>query len=276
MKTRLFSLQFLILAMSFIATSCSDDTEESVPVPESVNATFNYVFDSENPNKIKFTAQPDMDSWYTHWDFGDNSSAEGMEASKVYLKKGDYDVRFKIFTDVGTAESVQTVSINADFQGPNILQNGELNDNQSWTVLSISDGVNVAFQDGKAVWTGGNWGHVGIYQEVQVQANNKYQINMDIKGSGLSDSWFEVYIGMTPPSPGSDYNDGGIRMGLNTWEGCGSTPFDGQFTDLSCVGGDGTFQFDTAGTAYLVIRGGGASYGDTGVAVDNVSIRSLE
>ena len=133
--------------------------------------------------------------------FGDNSSAEGYEASKIYLKKGDYDVRFKVFTEGGSAEVIQTVVINDDFKGPNIIQNGEFIGTEPWTVLPITDGVDISFDNNEAHWSGGNWGQVGIYQAVNILANNLYQISMDIKGGPLSDSWFEVYVGKEIPVP---------------------------------------------------------------------------
>ncbi len=265
-----------MLGIILISIACSNDDNFVDKIPTSEDAAFSFTFDEENPNKILFKAAPGMETWYTHWDFGDGSSAEGLEAGKVYLKKGDYDVRLKIFTKGGTAESIQTIVINEDFKGPNILQNGEFNDDESWTILPIgSNDVSVSLDNGNAHWTGGNWGHTGIYQPVEILANNLYQISMDIKGGPLSDSWFEVYVGKVVPEPGTDYNDGGIRLGLNTWAGCGREPFEGNFAEISCVG-TGTFKFPTAGTVYLVIRGGGGNYGANGVTIDNVAIRSLE
>ena len=265
-----------MLGIILISTACGNNDDFVAKAPTSEDAAYSFTFDTENPNKVIFKANTDVETWYTHWDFGDNSSAEGMEASKIFLKKGDYDVRFKIFTEGGVAESIQTIVINEDFQGPNILQNGEFNGMEPWIVLPISDGVDVSFDNNEAHFTGGSWGQVGIYQAVNVLANNLYQISMDINGGPLSDSWFEVYVGTAIPEPGLDYADGGIRMGLNTWEGCGGEPFEGDFSEISCVGTGATFKFPTAGTAYLVIRGGGSSYGDNGVIIDNVAIRSLE
>lgn len=264
-----------MLGIILIFARCAEDVY--VPIaPQSEDAAYSFTFDTENPNKVLFTANPEVETWYSHWDFGDNSSAEGLETSKIYLKKGDYDVRFKVFTEGGDAESIQTIVINEDFEGPNVLQNGEFAGSDSWTVLPISSGVDVSFDSENAHFTGGNWGQVGIYQAVNILPNNLYQISMDIKGGPLTDSWFEVYVGMDVPQPGSDYVDGGIRMGLSTWAGCGDEPFDGDFTEISCAGAGATFKFPTAGTAYLVIRGGGANYGDNGVTIDNVAIRSLE
>ncbi len=278
MKTINYIISFLIAGILLSTTGCSDDLENVIP-PTSEDAIFSLTYDPENPNKVYFVAEPAVSTWYTHWNFGDNTSYDGgLETSKTYLKKGEYKVEFKIFTEGGTASSIQTVIIDSDFEGPNILRNGDFNDgNEFWTILPIADGVSVSFENNNAQWTGGNWGQVGIYQPIHVLANNLYQITMDINISGLSDSWFEVYVGMeTPVIGGPDYSDGGMRLALNTWNGCGSEPFEGDFSEISCVGSGATFEFNTEGTAYLVIRGGGANYGDIGVILDNIAIRSLE
>lgn len=267
--------KLLILAIILLSAGCDKDDNPVVPPPTSEDAVFTFSFDDENSNSVNFSAEPNNANWYTHWSFGDNSSAEGYEASKVYLKKGDYDVRFKIFTEGGSAESVQTVVINENFQGPNILLNGEFNGGDEWTILPISDGIDVNFTGDKAVWTGGSWGQEGIYQPVHVEANVPYQIDMEVSGSGLTDSWYEVYIGAEVPVEGQDYADGGIRLGLNTWTGCGNEPFEGLLTEISCVGeGGGLVEFNTTGTVYFVIRGGGSSYND-GLYLDNVTMTPL-
>jgi len=279
MKTIKYLISFFIISILFTVAGCSDDLDKGAIPPTSEDATFSYSFDPENPNKVYFTAEPAVSTWYTHWSFGDNTAYDkGLETSKVYLKKGEYEVKFKIFTEGGTASFIQTIIIESDFEGPNILRNGAFDDgNEFWTVLPISDGVDVSFDNNEAHWTGGGWGQVGIYQPIHVLANNLYQMTMDINISGLSDSWFEVYVGMEAPVIGGpDYSDGGMRLALNTWDGCGSEPFEGDFSEISCVGSGATFKFSTEGTAYLVIRGGGADYGDIGVILDNIAIRSLE
>lgn len=275
MKTIKFINSTIILGLTMLFIGCNDD-DIFTASPTAEDAAFTFSFDPENPNSVSFNATESSDNWYTHWDFGDNSSGEGYEASKVYLTAGDYNVRFKVFTEGGSAESIQTVVIDQNFQGPNFLLNGEFNGSDEWTVLPITDGVNVNFTDDKAVWTGGGGGHAGIYQAVHVEENVPYQINMEVSGSGLTDSWYEVYIGSETPVPGQDYNDSGIRLGLNTWAGCGNEPFEGFLTEISCIGeGGGLVEFDTTGTVYLVIRGGGANYGTTGLTLDNASITPL-
>jgi hypothetical protein len=277
MKNISFPVRCLIYLSLTTMVACSTSEEDITIAPSSEDATFSFTYDPENPNKVFFKAESDVETWYTHWAFGDNTAAEGTEAEKTYFLAGDYQVRFKIFTEGGTAETVQTVSIENDIIGPNLVENGAFDDDQFWTVLPISGGAEVTFENGAATWTGGGWGHVGIYQTIDVEANTLYQINMDISGSGMTDCWFEVYVGTTIPRDGADYTDGGIRLGLNTWDGCGSEAFSGVFTSLSCSngGGDGTFEFPQAVTAYLVIRGGGADLGTEGITIDNVSIRAL-
>lgn len=277
MKNIKYTLSLLVCFSLFFITACSGDEEEVIVAPTSSNAVFSYTIDPDNANRIIFAGEPTMETWYTHWNFGDNTSAEGIQTEKLFYLKGDYEVKFKIFTDGGTAETTQTISIAEDIIGSNLLENGELNDSSSWTILPLGDGADVVFENGTAVWSGGGWGQVGIYQSITVEANTTYQIQMDIAGSGMTDCWFEVYVGTVAPTNGEDYTDGGIRLGLNTWEGCGSEPFDGPLTSLSCSNGagDGTFEFPNDGTAYLVIRSGGANLGTDGVTVDNITLRAL-
>lgn len=277
MKNIITSFPLLLSSFLLVLVACNGNKEEVTIAPTSENAKFTYTIDPENANRIIFTAQPDVETWYTHWNFDDNTSAEGLYAEKLFFLKGEYEVRFKIFTTGGTAESFQTISIAEDIIGPNLVENGTFDDESVWTVLPISGGAEVAFQNGAARWTGGGWGHVGIYQKMDLEANTTYQIQMDVSGSGMSDCWFEVYVGTATPQAGVDYFDGGIRLGLNTWDGCGRDPFDGPLSSLSCSngGGDGTFEFPNNVTAYLVIRSGGADLGTDGVTVDNISVRAL-
>ncbi len=274
MKTIKNIKYLLIISLVIILSGCTDD-DEVFPAPSAEDAEFTFSFDPDNPNVVNFNAVEDDSNWYTHWDFSDGSSAEGYEANKVFLSAGDYDVRFKVFTKGGSAESIQTIVINEDFEGPNVLLNGEFNGSDEWTVLPITDGVDVNFTGDKVVWTGGAGGHAGIYQPVHVEANVPYQIDMEVSGDGLTDSWYEVYIGSATPVAGQDYTDGGMRMGLNTWAGCGNEAFDGSLREISCIGeGSGLVEFSNTGTVYLVVRGGGADYG-SGLTLDNASMTPL-
>jgi hypothetical protein len=270
------SFRFLIIVLLISAVACNGDNEEGVDPPKPENAIFSYSFDQDNPNKVFFIGEPDIPTWFTHFSFGDNTGAEGPETTKIYFEKGEYEVKFKIFTEGGTASSTQLISIEQDFAGPNQVQNGEMDGDEHWTVLPISDGVEVAFEDGTAVWSGGGWGHVGIYQQITIEPGEVYQVDMDVSGGGLADAWFEVYVGQVIPQPGVDYTDGGMLMGLNTWNGCGTEPFEGPLTALSCNGGDGTFEYADKTSAYLVIRAGGGQFDPDGVTLDNVTVRPVD
>ncbi|MEQ8550869.1 MAG: PKD domain-containing protein [Cyclobacteriaceae bacterium] len=270
-----FIFNLLTVALiTLVCISCSTDDDAAVVVsPQTEDAVFSYTINTEDPNTLHFTGSPALSTWYTHWTFGDGSSAEGLEATKTYFKKGTYQVRFKIFTEGGTADSIQTITIESDVvDESNLVQNGDFGISDGWNIFVINPGIDISFDNGSALWNGGGGGHAGIYQEVTVEADVEYQINMDIAGSGATDSWFEVYAGASQPVAGADYTDGGMLMALNTWNGCGSSEFQDKFVNLSC-GGDGTVQFSSAGTIYLVIRGGGADYGATGISIDNVEMR---
>lgn len=279
MKNFKFQILFLLFSAAFLTTSCNNNDEEVlVPAPTSENASFSFSYDPMNANKVNFVGQANVETWYTHWDFGDNFSGEGNEVSRIYPLSGEYEVRFKIFTEGGSAFSTQMISIENDLIGPNLVQNGTFDNEDAWTILPISGGVEVTFENDGALFSGGGWGHEGIYQQIEIEGNKLYQIDLEVRGGGANECWFEVYVGSVMPMAGVDYTDGGMRLGLSTWDGCGTDPFDGLLSLLSCSNnaGDGTFQFTEDQNVYLVIRSGGGTLGDEGIFVDNVSVRSIE
>jgi PKD repeat protein len=128
--------------IAIVAMSCSDDENTVVIAPQTEDAVFNYSIDVENANTYHFTGSPTLSTWYTHWSFGDGSSAEGLEATKTYFKKGTYEVRFKIFTEGGTADSVQTITIESDIvDESNLVQNGDFGTSDGWTIFTINPGM---------------------------------------------------------------------------------------------------------------------------------------
>jgi len=274
MRNIAFVVKIVFIGICLSVISCSE-SEEIVPTaPSSEDLSFTFSVDAENPNLIHFVGQTSVETWFIHWNFGDNTGDEGLETSKVFFKQGAYDVRLRIFTEGGTAEVIQRVVIEQDFQGPDLIENGTLDGDNAWTILQINTGAEVVIANGEASWSGGSWGNAAIYQQVEVEANKEYQINMDISGGGLSDCWFEVYVGTVEPVQGVDYSDGGILIGLSTWEGCGTEAFSGLLTDVACVGDGGAFTWPEDSVAYFVIKSGGANLGD-GVTIDNIAVRSL-
>lgn len=275
MKNITYTFWILIMVLCLFGTSCSEPDEATVEAPTSEDLNFTYMVDSENPNLYHFSGQSAVDAWFIHWNFGDNTGSEGLDASKVFFKAGIYEVRFKIITEGGSASISETIVIDQDFAGPDLVENGGLDTDEGWTILNISPGVEVEIANGVASWSGGSWGNAAIFQKIEIEADKEYQINMDMSGGGLSDCWFETFIGTLQPQQNVDYSDGGIQIGMSTWEGCGADDFMGQLTDVACVGNGGAFTWSTPGEAYLVIKSGGANMGDQGVTIDNIAIRSL-
>ncbi|PWG78319.1 hypothetical protein DDR33_22865 [Pararcticibacter amylolyticus] len=147
----------------------------------------------------------------------------------------------------------------------------------AWQVLNISAGVTFTVNsNGSILAEGGSWGHAGVFQPIQVKANKNYKIDMRVAGSGAADTWLEVYVGATVPSQGAEYNDGGNRMGLNTWSGCGNTPFNGMLSTIKCSGSSNIVKFSTSGTVYLVIRSGGGNLGTGGISISDIDFRRVD
>lgn len=197
----------------------------------------------------------------------------------VYEDAGTYTITAEVNGRGGVkASSSKEVVVAASIPlENNIVKGGFMDpgDQAFWLPITYSPGVSFAIVNGKMVATGGNGGHAGIYQAVQVQAGKRYQIDMNVTGSGATDVWFEVYLGTDAPGAG-DYNSGGNRMGLNTWTGCGKTAFDGKLSSISCVGSGGLVTATQTGTMYLVIRGGGSNLGASGIAIDRIGLVEVQ
>jgi hypothetical protein len=155
-------------------------------------------------------------------------------------------------------------------------------DPSAWQILHIADNDNVLFTinpDGSILATGGNNGHQGVFQAVQVQAGKSYTINLHVKGSGATDTWYEVYVASKAPVQGVDYtNDPSDikRLSLNTWSGCGKAPFDGALATISCSGSGNLVKFTSAGTVYIVIKSGGVSLGTDGILASDIDFRRVQ
>ncbi len=217
------------------------------------------------------------------WDLGDGAGASiGNTIDTVfYPDAGEYTITL---TAIGRGGVTATVSndvdvLTSDPSAGNLVVGGKMNagDDSNWEFVTYTAGVSAAIVDGKMTFSGGGWGQAGIYQTIEVEGGKKYKVDMNVSGSGATDTWFEVYVGKAVPVPGSDYNDGGKRLAINTWTGCGKTAFSGKLSAISCDGKDaGVFSFPESGTAYLFIRGGGANLGTTGISIDNVELRGTK
>ncbi len=178
--------------------------------------------------------------------------------------------------EVNTAMDKVIIYFSADDFLDAVTPKDNMVDKSKWSILKLGDGVTFTVNDnGSILATGGNWGQQGVIQSFEVRANKQYKIDMNVAGSGATDCWFEVYVGKAVPVQGSDYADGGTRIALNTWNGCGKGPFDALLSSLSCAGNGNVVSFPTAGTVYLVIRSGGSSLGTTGIKLTNIDFRRI-
>ena len=118
MKFKRYTVCIFLLITTLIG--CMEDDDKLSVAPANSDAEFTYFSDSDNPNLLTFKGSPSAETWYSHWNFGDNTSAEGLEVQKTFYLKGEYDVKFKIFTEGGTAESTQKIVIDNDFTGSNL------------------------------------------------------------------------------------------------------------------------------------------------------------
>jgi hypothetical protein len=220
------------------------------------------------------------------WDLGTGTHVVGKATQEVFLPDaGEYTiVHYAIGKGGATFSSSQKVTIaTSDPARGNLIKGGKFEtaaDEAFWTKFAISaPAIAWTRANGKMTATGGNWGHSAIYQAVQVEANKDYRFAMTVSGSGATDVWFEVYFGTAVPTPGADYTNGGIRIALNTWAGCGKTTFSGNIATIGCdgslVGQNGKVRFSQAGTIYVLIKTGGADLGTAGISIDNVELRGL-
>lgn len=213
------------------------------------------------------------------WDIGEGTYSGKMIETVSFPDAGTYTVTHTAIGKGGATNTTtkEIVVATSDPVAGNIIQGGKFEsaaDQAKWTILKISDsGISWSFNTGSATVKGGGWNQQGIYQAVQVQANKDYTLDMKVSGSGASNTWFEVFISKTAPVQNSDYSADGVRMGLNTWAGCGNAEFSGRLSVLGCAGSGNKVRFTEAGTVYLVIKCGGENIGTTGISITNVELR---
>ncbi len=169
----------------------------------------------------------------------------------------------------------------------NVFTNGTFDTPAAWTVIQqntnnnataiIADGV-VTFDDiNEAGW--GAEGHVAIYKSFTVAESGWYQFDAEVITNGLSDHWFELYVGTTTPVDESEYNTadfGAVNLlALSTWD-CGDfNTYSGSWLDTDCKGLDGKIELDASTTYYALVRTGGITWG-AGVVLDNLTLVTTE
>ena len=221
----------------------------------------------------------------SQWDLGVGAGFEigGGTYEVFYPDAGSYTVQHRV-SGIGGTTATETQTIDVETSDPlagNIVRGGKFDtqeDIDQWQVVSISaSGTEWNFENGQATVTGGGWNQKGIYQAIEVIEGQEYMIDFDVSStSGVTNTWFEVFVGTKEPRNGADYSDGGAVAKFSTWGGCANEAFSGKISVVGCDfnGVQGQFIAETAGTHYLVIKCGGEDLKE-GVTVDNIEMRAV-
>ncbi len=277
--------KIVILFFGIIISSCQpDDNIDGNPLTASnLDATFTIIPNTTSPNK--FTLRANNTSYIkSAWNLDDGAGmSAGPMVKEIFLPDaGTYNIKHYAIGAGGViVESSQVLNVTAsDPNSGNLVLGGKFetaSDISKWTILQISaSGAQWTFANGKAKINASGWQQQGIYQEINLVAGRTYKVDLIASSTtGVSNTWFEVFLSNTAPVQNNDYSTGKVRQ-INTWAGCGSSPFSGWISSVGC-GGDnapGTFTPSVSGTAYLVIKSGGEDLQD-GISIDNVEVRGI-
>lgn len=216
------------------------------------------------------------------WDLGDGGGASISKAidTAFFPDAGTYTV---VLTAIGKGGQMvtaqQTLNVaTSDPNSGNLIQGGKFisaADDAKWTHFVVGGGSNMVINTSKGVMTSNQSGFQAgaIAQAVTLTAGKKYNVDMLVSGSGMTNSWFEIWIDTKAPVNGQDYNTGKNVLAINTYAGCGGSAFNTKLTAISCAGTGNPFVAPTTGTYYFVVKNGGDNTGVTGVSFTNVSLR---
>lgn len=276
----------LIVLVLFIGSCQKDDlTDNGLENKVALDPSFVITPVSGENNTYNFVAKRDnIMAW--KWNLGGGTSDFfGQASMKIfYPDAGNYTIVNNVMGKGGiyvSSNQMLNVPVSDPISG-NLVRGGKfLNaaEHNEWTILNIA-GTHVKwnFGAGFASITGTSsfaYAQQGIYQAIQVEANKKYVLDMNIMGTPCKNTWFEAYVGSAVPTQNQEYSDGGKRMGFKTFDNCGmSSAFDGKLSVLRCEGSGNIIQFPTARTVYLVIRSGG--FGDNTLGISGVRVTNVE
>lgn len=265
-----------ILAAALLFAACSPESEKSDLGPIAT-ASFTATPLAANPNKIVLVSTtPGGFIW--KWQYGTSGTSAKERDTISFSKKGEYSIQLTVFSKGGFATAAQKVTIANDLPGKDILKGGnmEAGSETNWTLLNTG-GTQTTIVIANGVMKFSNTGNSNgaMYQAITVVAGKEYTFSGKVKGSGATNSWFEVVFGTTAPVQGSDYS-GTKWNSMNTWSGCGLLPFNGDLAEIGCDGDGkgkgGKMKFTTSGKVYMVIKAGssGGTLGTDGIEIDDI------
>jgi hypothetical protein len=282
-KMKILIKTAMMLSVVLVSGCMPDDITDNGLYESNLDATFTVIPDESSPNY--FTLSSNANNYITsRWDLGDGAPAfTGDQQQRVFLPDaGTYTITH-MAVGKGGATKTETGSLTVTTSDPNsgnIVVGGKLDtpdDISKWTVLNISaSGAAWTFAGGKATVTGSGYNQQGFYQTINVIKNKTYKIELIASSTtGVFNTWFEVYCSTTAPTQNNDYSAGGALRNINTWDGCGSSPFSGKISVVGCNASKntGTFTPTADGVMYLVIKGGGEDL-KGGISIDNIEVRA--
>jgi len=285
MKTTIkkWSSFFFITVAIALTTACQpEETDLGNGLESTADASFTITSSTTSANRFKLEANS-TNYLSSKWiiDGVPNAGYLGMPKDIFLPDAGDYIITHTVIGKGGVATSVSkdvNISVSDPIAG-NLIVDGKFLQGQGiWQVLNISpSGTTWTFNTGSATINGGGGNQQGIFQPIEVVAGKEYQVDMAVAGSGATNTWFEVYVSKVVPVQGRDFSgsEGDKRISLNTWAGCGNSPFNGKLSEISCSGSGSRFQFSESGTVYLVVKAGGDNLGTTGITIKNVELRGV-
>ncbi|WP_440134626.1 hypothetical protein [Chitinophaga sancti] len=258
-----------MLACTIPACTPESSTKELGSVP---TASFTATPLTTNPNRVVVNSTT-KGGFIWNWKVssGEKSTTSSGEFDTLHFSyAGEYIVQLTVFTNGGYATTSQKLTIAKDAPKKDILNTTD------WTILNTG-GTQTTITNTNGTINFSNTGNTNgaIYQMVMVKANTPYILSANVKGNGATNSWLEMYCDTIAPVQGKDY--GGTKyIAVNTWNGCGTIPFDYNIAEKGCdgkgVGQNGSMTFPKSDTVWVVIKGGssGGTLGTGGMTLSNI------
>lgn len=268
----------LIATGAFLFQACTPDSDD-LSLGNKAEASFIVTDISTSEMKNTFVVESTTDGAFLYkWDLGNGQviTSQTPKDTISYEDIGVYTITLTAVSAGGQTMTSQQVETTVDaIAGTSAVQGGDMENAEAWNLTSTGGTMtSYEFSDGAINFTNSNpaQSNVVMWQEVELKGGRNYQFDAKISiASGMENSWVEVLLLTDEPVEGEDPS-GNIKIGLNTWTGCGVDPASDLLTELSCRG-DGKFSIAESGTYYLVIKVGSwdGFLGNGGVSIDDVS-----
>ncbi|MEP2023867.1 MAG: PKD domain-containing protein [Reichenbachiella sp.] len=303
------SLYLMVFLMGALLVSCGDDEEDTTPPVDPPIAGFTLEKNEENNLIVTFTNTSIGGETYS-WDFGDDSDlVTTKDATYTFTASGTYTVTLTVTNEGGTDEQSQDITVSGF--GPNLVNGGDMTDEEAWTLSTLWGGddnvMNHGFSDDTFVFLSGadaetgdpyQYSNYSFSQEIALEAGGTYHFSADVSSAtGTNATWFEVYFLKVAPDTEDVIVD--MQVGIKAYgegEDCTKDEFSGDIMTIAAactsvnafdqlLSAEGVFtpsaeDLSEDGTIFLVFKVGSgwapegeiAGFGD-GLILDNVVIK---